>query len=479
MPEVAGISLANARLMLRNAGFDPERVAVRYQEAYRPADEVTGQVPSPGTLVAVDEPVELVVSRRSLLHALPQVFQKADRDGGHFLREFLWIFDHLSADLQRKLDRVNLYFDPREARPNSSTGWRAGWPSPSTRTGPRAQAQAHPQGHRDLRVAGHRPRAQAVPVDLHGRRAARLREQVSLQGLPHRLRSASALDSIVLPQVNLSHCFIVEVPARYTDITNENILKVHDIIRMEKPVHSMYVLTFAAAPKSDQLQASSSAWGAWAAAGVIGRERSGCPPRFRSETDGSWPTLQAHQLLQGLPDHRAGLERRRALSRREAQAAQPRVPRPGRRARLRRRSAGVEPRARRPLHRGRRRLRHRRAGQRHPAAREADQDHQPRRLQAAATIYIVLRYAEDFDDFIAYKENLDYQGHRRIEESAKVEFSIVEPDIEHEVELARVFLEKGAKRVSDARDPRTPVANEIDLRFVRWAGVCGTKLPRG
>lgn len=95
------------------------------------------------------------------------------------------------------------------------------------------------------------------------------------------------------------------------------------------------------------------------------------------------------------------------------------------------------------------------------------------------TIYIVLRYTEDFADFIAYKENLDFQGHRRIEETAKVEFSIVEPDIEHEVELARVFLEKGAKRVSDARDPSNPAANEIDLRYVRWAGVCGTKLSPG
>jgi hypothetical protein len=33
--------------------------------------------------------------------------------------------------------------------------------------------------------------------------------------------------------------------------------------------------------------------------------------------------------------------------------------------------------------------------------------------------------------------------------------------------------------VSDARDPTNPSANEIDLRYVRWAGVCGTKLPPG
>ena len=39
------------------------------------------------------------------------------------------------------------------------------------------------------------------------------------------------------------------------------------------------------------------------------------------------------------------------------------------------------------------------------------------------TIYIVLRYYEELTDFIAYKENLEYKGHRRVLESCKVELS--------------------------------------------------------
>lgn len=92
------------------------------------------------------------------------------------------------------------------------------------------------------------------------------------------------------------------------------------------------------------------------------------------------------------------------------------------------------------------------------------------------TIYVVLRYIEEFADFIAYKENLDYQGHRRVEEGYKLDFSIVEPDVNQEVELARVYLEKDARRVTDARDPFRPGPNEIDLRFVRQAGVAGARL---
>jgi hypothetical protein len=103
----------------------------------------------------------------------------------------------------------------------------------------------------------------------------------------------------------------------------------------------------------------------------------------------------------------------------------------------------------------------------------------PTDFKLPQTIYVVLRYSEDYADFIAYKENLDFQGHRRIEEGCRVEFSIVEPDIHSEVELARFYLEKGAKRVSDAADPLNPKANELDLRFLRWAGVCGARLSPG
>jgi len=93
------------------------------------------------------------------------------------------------------------------------------------------------------------------------------------------------------------------------------------------------------------------------------------------------------------------------------------------------------------------------------------------------TIYIVLRYYEELTDFIAYKENLEYKGHRRVLESCKVELSQTEPDIAREVELARIHLEKGVQRVRDARDPANPAANEIDMRYVQRGGLAGSMLP--
>jgi hypothetical protein len=93
------------------------------------------------------------------------------------------------------------------------------------------------------------------------------------------------------------------------------------------------------------------------------------------------------------------------------------------------------------------------------------------------TVYVVLRYYEELTDFIAYKENLEYKGHRRVLESCRVELSQTEPDIMREVELARIYLEKGVQRVRDARDPADPKANEIDMRYTPRGGLSGSSLP--
>ena len=101
----------------------------------------------------------------------------------------------------------------------------------------------------------------------------------------------------------------------------------------------------------------------------------------------------------------------------------------------------------------------------------------PEEYRLPQTIYVVLRFAEELTDFVAYKENLEYKGHRRVQEQARIELSQTEPDIHREVEIARIYLEKGATRIRDARDQADPRANEVDLRFVPKGGVVGSFLP--
>ncbi len=100
----------------------------------------------------------------------------------------------------------------------------------------------------------------------------------------------------------------------------------------------------------------------------------------------------------------------------------------------------------------------------------------PDEYRLPQTLYIVLRFQEELTDFVAYKENLEYKGHRRVLETCQVDVSQTEPDINREIELARIYLEKGATRIRDARDGADPRANEIDLRFVPKAGVAGARM---
>lgn len=100
----------------------------------------------------------------------------------------------------------------------------------------------------------------------------------------------------------------------------------------------------------------------------------------------------------------------------------------------------------------------------------------PADFKLPQTLYVVAKYVEEFTDFIAYKENLDYKGHRRIAEKSKIEIQIVEPDLKTEVELARIHLEKGAKRITNPKNPLEPRSNEIDLRFRPIAGIVGSGL---
>lgn len=103
----------------------------------------------------------------------------------------------------------------------------------------------------------------------------------------------------------------------------------------------------------------------------------------------------------------------------------------------------------------------------------------PSDFKLPQTVFLVVKYVEDLDDFVSYRANLEYKGHRRIAEKLKIEAIITEPDIEREVEIARVHLTKDVKRITDAKDPRDPKSNEIDLRYRPTAGVTGSRISPG
>jgi hypothetical protein len=97
----------------------------------------------------------------------------------------------------------------------------------------------------------------------------------------------------------------------------------------------------------------------------------------------------------------------------------------------------------------------------------------PGDFKLPGAVYVVIRYVEEFDDFVSYKENPEYKGHRRIAERVKVEVTMLEPDVDKEIELGRIQLTPDAKKIVEAKVPTDPRDDEIDRRFVPLAGSMG------
>jgi len=92
------------------------------------------------------------------------------------------------------------------------------------------------------------------------------------------------------------------------------------------------------------------------------------------------------------------------------------------------------------------------------------------------TVYLVLRYAEEKTDHrvVEIPGFPRSEGPARVAEGLRIEWTIAEPDIRKEIELARILLNEEVHALRNAADPRKPRPGEIDLRFVPLAGVCGT-----
>lgn len=101
---------------------------------------------------------------------------------------------------------------------------------------------------------------------------------------------------------------------------------------------------------------------------------------------------------------------------------------------------------------------------------------QPRLLAVAAptgagrVVYVAIRYFEAEDERVVNTAVPEYSGFKRIREAPEVFVSESRPDNLYSIELARIDLQPGATVVADASDPLAPGANQIDRRFVPYAG---------
>ncbi|MCA9630661.1 MAG: PASTA domain-containing protein [Myxococcales bacterium] len=265
IPDVIGLNIDDAKIVLSNAGF--ERFRVHYAEDYADEFSVVEQLPRSGMLVHKDSEVLLRISRTSLVNYLPQAFKQSESEGGgNFLRGFLSIVHNIYDSVNLRLGRVHEFFDPRTTDPDFLP-WLAGWlaitlnPDWSTlqrRKMLMAATQLFPDRGTSKAIREFVRIYVGANVDIE-------ENQWPFSGFRIGVHSTVGDDTVILPPMNLAHCFVVQLDKPVTAVSDDEIIKIHQIIQNQKPAHTSYYLSF-----SDE--ADSGEMGAFMAIGVPAAE---------------------------------------------------------------------------------------------------------------------------------------------------------------------------------------------------------------
>jgi phage tail-like protein len=211
---------------------------------------VIGQAPSRGQIVDSGNVVSLTVSQRNMISFLPAIYQREDENGGNALRDLLWTIQHIFDDVEETIAHIHTYFDPFEA-PEDFLPWLASWVAFTLdENWPLEKKRYLIKKAVDFyRIRGTVKGLKLFLKLFTGVEPEILENQWPFRGFQIGVDSTIGVDSIILPPVNLAHCFIVDFPIHPDEITDELIIKIHDIIRVQKPAHTTYFLRFRGAKR--------------------------------------------------------------------------------------------------------------------------------------------------------------------------------------------------------------------------------------
>ena len=243
MPDLSGLTLRNAKTLLEIMGFpEPE---YRYEESYEKPLNVIAQEPKKGKIVDSDIIPELLVAQRSFADYLPGIYRSSVFEGHYLLRDLLWIIRHLYDDIGQVIDDIPALFKPYET-PEHFLPWLSSWvafvldenwPLEKKRFLLRQAVDYY-------RIRGTVKGIKLFLSYFVGVEPDIVENEWPFWGFQIGVHSTMDVDSTVFPPVNRSHCFIVDIPLDPTEIDDQVIIKIHDIIRSEKPAHTMYFLRF-------------------------------------------------------------------------------------------------------------------------------------------------------------------------------------------------------------------------------------------
>lgn len=245
VPNLEGQTLKKAVLILKNAGLGVD--AVLYRESYEDKNTVLEQTPSRGQMAYEGSNVTLWVARRGYMELLPAIYRRSDALGRNVVRDICFVFEHLFGSVEELLDEGHVFYDPHECPPEFLP-WLASWTAMVVDMDwPEAKKRAILKRAVDLyRIRG-TVRGLSLALQVFTGHEPLIEENKwPFKGFRVGSEARVAIDSVVLPPVALSACFMITMPVKFTDVTPEMVIRIHRIIQMEKPAHTHYYLQFEA-----------------------------------------------------------------------------------------------------------------------------------------------------------------------------------------------------------------------------------------
>jgi len=248
VPDVVGRPLDKARILLEDSGL--ARLVVLYRESYEDRDTVLEQRPSRGQMVYETTEVTIWIARRGYLEHLPAIYRRSDAVGRNLVRDVCFVFEHMFDSIEQNLTDGWRFYDPHAAPPEF-LDWLSRWTAFTVDLDwPEEQRRALVKRAVDLyRIRGTK-RGLALFLKLFTGHEPDIEENTwpfkgfRVEGEGAEEGARIALDSVVLPPVELAHCFVVTMPIKFEDVTPEMVIRIHQIIQLEKPAHTHYYLKF-------------------------------------------------------------------------------------------------------------------------------------------------------------------------------------------------------------------------------------------
>jgi phage tail-like protein len=253
MPDLTGHPLIKSRLMVENAGLRLD--AVLFRESYEDRDTVLEQKPARGQMMYVGDAVTLYVARRSYTELLPAIYRRSDPSGRNFVRDLCWLLEHMFDRINDKIDEMHVFFDPYEC-PEEFLPWLASWTAMIVDLDwPVEKKRAIIK--RAVELYGIRGTVKGIKLFLKlftGHEPRIFENEWPFRGFRIETEGLIGIDSVILPPVPTSRCFIVEMPIKFVDVSPEMVIRIHNIIQLEKPAHTHYYLRFAVEAEGNELR---------------------------------------------------------------------------------------------------------------------------------------------------------------------------------------------------------------------------------